>query len=202
MAEQRSPRQRRARAGALAGALLALPGAGAAAELPTGFGGIEIGDAWTSAESLHPFREVADASSRWDRYIRECGYRAVVVDAGDGRLLVTVNDFVVTGLSYATPLEPGTDVMEVAQTVLDAYGQPDVAVMRDVYGSVTIDPGQVNYVTLEYEAPDAVRFSVSGRSLWSYQIQVEHEHRRWHENRTAQCARELDRAADAAAGDG
>jgi len=160
------------------------------AELPAGFGGIRVGDAWLDLRDQFKFRNMVALTTPWDRQVNECGYRSVLLATENGELLVTVNDFVVTDVSYVTPIKPGSDLLQVADVVMENYGQPDRASMRDAVGKVTIDRDRVNYITLSYSDPRPVRFMLSGAELWRYQITVDFPHRRWHENKTARCARE------------
>ena len=68
--------------------------------------------------------------------------------------------------------------------------------MRDLFGQVTIDKDRVNFITLEYDRRDQIVFYISGRELWQYQIRVQLERYRWHENKTLRCARAKDAAAE------
>lgn len=188
---------RRGRGAAAAALLLALAADAAAAELPRGFGDISVGDPWSGIESRHEFRALSDVSSAWDQYVHDCGYREVVLEAENGRLMVTVNDFVVTELTFVTAIRPGSDLLAAADEVMQTYGQPDSASMRDLVGAVTIDRDRVNYVTLHYSEPREVRVSLSGEDLWQYQVSVRLAQHRWHENKTLQCARARERAAQA-----
>jgi len=164
--------------------------ASAGAELPAGFGGIRVGDAWLDLKDQFRFRNLVALTTPWDHQVNECGYRSVLLATENGELLVTVNDFVVTDVSYVTPIKPGSDLLQVADVVMENYGQPDRASMRDAVGKVTIDRDRVNYITLSYSDPRPVRFMLSGAELWRYQITVDFPHRSWHENKTARCARE------------
>ena len=175
--------------------LLAAAGAAAASELPKGFGGIDVGDSWNDIQARFHFRNLAGIVSPWDRYVSECGYRAVQLDAKNGVINVTANDFVVTEVSLTTPIKSGSDVLGVADLVMQTYGQPDAASMRNQLGAVTITRDDVNYVTLDYHSPREVRFTISGRDLWRYQVRVLFQQHRWHENKTLQCARAKDRQA-------
>ena len=187
----------------LAGCLLiASMGAGSAhaqSDLPSGFGGISVGAAWTDIENAYEFRRLDSSSTPLDRFAAECGFRSLALDAQEGELLVTVNDFVVTDIGYITPIQPDSDLVAVADLVMRNYGQPDRASMRNLLGQVTIDRDQVNFVTLEYRQKKAVEFTLTGRDQWEYRIRVRYEHHRWHENRTMRCAREREKEAIAAA---
>lgn len=176
--------------------LLAPPGSAQSA-LPSGFGGIEVGAKWEDLEGSFAFESLASVSSPWDRHARECGFRYLRLEADTGELLITVNDGVVTDVVYVTPLEADADVVAVADLVMQSYGQPERASMRNALGQVTIDRDDVSYVTLEYARPRPVEFSIAGPNLWEYRIRVRFEHHRWHENRTLRCTRERDKAVPA-----
>ena len=103
----------------------------------------------------------------------DCGYRSVLATIGNGQLMVTVNDFVITDVSYTTAIEAGSDLFAVADLVIQNYGQPSAAIMRDLFGQVTIDKERVNFITLEYDRRDQIVFYISGRELWQYQIRVQ-----------------------------
>ena len=165
-----------------------------AAELPAGFGGINVGDSWLDVQGRRDYESLADLSSPWGRHVQECGYYSVRLPADKGQLLITVHDFVVTDLSYVTPINEGSDLLAVADLVMNTYGQPDSAAMRNAVGTVSIDKDDVNYITLDYsKGARPVQFNISGRALWRYQIKVRYEHYRWHENRTYRCAREKEK---------
>ncbi len=161
--------------------------------LPQGFGGINIGAPWLDVRDQQPGEEVSQITTRMDGFAQTCGYTVVRIDAGVGELLVTVHDFVITSLSFVSPLRQDSGVMEVADTVLKTYGQPASASMRDVLGQVTIDRDRVNFVTLSYHSPNPVEFTVSGRELWQYRISVDFQHSRWHQNKTYRCARQMEK---------
>ena len=76
--------------------------------------------------------------------------------------MVTINDFIVTDLSFATPLQEGSNLMDVADVVMQTYGQPKAATMRDAFGKATLNNRRVNHVELRYEAKNPVTFFVSG----------------------------------------
>ncbi len=166
--------------------------------LPQGFGGIEIGARWLDIRDQQPADEISQVTTPMDGFAQACGYAVARIDAGVGELLVTVHDFIVTGLSYVSPLRQDSGVMEVADTILKTYGQPAAASMRDVLGQVTIDRDRVNFVTLSYRSANPVEFTVSGRELWQYRISVGFQHSRWHENKTYRCARQMEKQNKAA----
>jgi hypothetical protein len=168
-------------------------------ELPSGFGGVTVGDTFEQVSARFNLENLDGLATPWDAYLRECGYRTTRVDAEKGELLVTFNDFVVTRLSYITPIKPGTDLLAVADLVMQTYGQPDRASMRSIFGKVTIDKDEVNFITLSYRSPRNVDFTISGRELWEYRITVNFERERWHENNTMRCAREKEKEAAKAA---
>lgn len=170
-------------------------------ELPAGFAGIKVGDPFEEVAGQYPLQNLNGLATPWDTYVHECGFRTASLDAENGELLVTFNDFVVTELSYITPIKPDTDLLAVADLVMQNYGQPDRASMRSLFGKVTIDKDEVNFITLSYRAPRRVEFTISGRELWQYRITVRFEQDRWHENNTLRCAREKEKAAAQAAAD-
>lgn len=185
-----------------AAAVLLLCHAGASAqltELPAGFAGIKVGDPFDEVAAQYKLKNLNGLATPWDTYVHECGFRTASLTAENGELLVTFNDFVVTELSYITPIKPNTDLLAVADLVMQNYGQPDRASMRSIFGKVTIDKDEVNFITLSYRSPRRVDFTVSGRALWQYRITVKFEQDRWHENNTMRCAREKEKAAAQAA---
>ena len=171
------------------------PWAGASTTLPKGFAGIEIGALWDQVADLHDFQNLATTTTEWGAYVAECGYRSVLTSFDQGQLMITVNDSIVTDVSYITSVEPASDLFALADLVIQSYGQPDSAIMRDLFGQVTIDEDRVNFITLQYRRRNDVTFYISGRELWQYQIRVQLERYRWHENKTLRCAREKDAAA-------
>jgi len=173
--------------------LLSAPLAGA--ELPHGFGGIALGANWNQLAERYTTRELDEITTPWDRYVRECGYHALEINADKGRILVTLNDSVVTEITYITSIKKDSDVTAVADLVMRNYGQPDSAAMRDLFGQVTIDRKRVNFVALQYRRPRTAQFTVSGAPLWEYRIQLRHRQFRWYENKTLRCARAKERAA-------
>jgi hypothetical protein len=110
-----------------------------ASSLPTGFGAINVGTPWVEIESRNDFEDLSDTSTVMARLSQQCGYKNVLVTTGTGELLVTVNDFIVTELSYATPLGRDSDLMAVADLAMQTYGQPKAATMRDAVGKATLD---------------------------------------------------------------
>lgn len=172
----------------------------ASAQLPTGFGSLHVGQSWIDIEGKFAYQDLSDASTLTERLAQECGYKHVVTRTGGGSLLITTNDFVVTELAYVTPLEPGSDLMAVADLVIQTYGQPKSASMRTALGQATIDRARVNYIELVYESEHPVTFFVSGQALWEYQITVRYARTRWHQNKTFRCAREREKALAAETG--
>ena len=164
-------------------------------ETPAGFGGITIGDKFEDVSAKFPLQNLDGLATPWDTYLYECGYRTARLDAEKGELLITFNDFVVTQLSYITPIKPDTDLLAVADLVMQNYGQPDLASMRSLFGTVTIDKDDVNFITLTYRRPRKVEFTISGEDIWEYRITVTFERSRWHENKTLRCARDLEKEA-------
>ena len=170
----------------------------AATPLPKGFAGVDVGRSWLEVETLYVFQDLSTPTSEWGKFAAQCGYRSVLANVENGQLMVTVNDFVITDVSYTTAIDSGSDLFVVADLVIQSYGQPSAAVMRDLFGQVTIDKDRVNFITLEYGRQDQIVFYISGRELWQYQIRVQLERYRWHENKTLRCAREKDADATAA----
>lgn len=178
---------------ALAGLLLAR--SASAEPLPDGFGGISVDMPWSAVESGFQVAPLDQPVTGWDTHVRDCGYRAVRIAADSGELLVQADDFTVTAVSFVSPLTPGSDLLEVAELVLQSYGQPERATQRDALGQVTLDRAAVRYVTLEYEDPRPVEFSIAGAGVWEYRVQVRSEQARYHLNRMLRCARDRERAA-------
>ena len=137
--------------------------AAATTPLPKGFAGIEVGHSWGEVKGLYPFEDLATPTSIWGKFVAQCGYRTMLANLEKGQLMVTVNDHVVTDVSYTTAIEPHADLFEVADLVIESYGQPSAAVMRDLFGQVTIDKDRVNFITLEYDRRDQIVFYISGR---------------------------------------
>ncbi len=165
------------------------------AQLPIGFGPIAVGQPWIEIEGKFPYQDMSDASTLPERFSQECGYKQVSMTTDKGYLLVTTNDFVVTELSLITPINPGSDLMAVADLVMQTYGQPKSAAMRTALGQATIDRQRVNYIELKYDSEHPVTFYVSGANLWEYQTKVSFVRGRWHQNKTYRCARELEKTA-------
>ena len=126
---------------------------------------------------------------------RKSSRRQQILETEAGTLLVTVNGSVITALSRLTPLEPGSDLLEAAERVIDTYGQPEQATLRDASGRITLDRNRARFVTLEYRQPRPVEFSLSGAPLWEYRIAIQDPRQRWHENKTLRCARAREQAA-------
>lgn len=195
---RRRARRYRSPAGGLVGCVTLLVFALAQAqpsETPAGFGGITIGDSFEDVSAKFPLQNLDGLATPWDTYLYDCGYRTARLDAEKGELLITFNDFIVTQLSYITPIKPDTDLLAVADLVMQNYGQPDLASMRSLFGTVTIDKDDVNFITLTYTKPRKVEFTISGEDIWEYRITVSFERSRWHENSTTRCAREKEKQA-------
>ena len=150
----------------------------AQSEFPNGFGGINVGTKWEEIRGQFEFQRLDTESTTWDQYASQCGFQVLLLEAENGRILATLNDFVVTDVTYATPIEPNSDLLAIADLVMQNYGQPERASMRNVVGQVTIDRSDVNFITLEYRKPKLIRFTVSGREQWEYRINIRFEHSR------------------------
>ena len=175
---------------------LVLPSAAySQSELPAGFGGINIGDNWNDVQDLHNYRVLDEVTNSWDEHILACGYQTLLIEADKGDLLITVQNSVITSLSYTTPIKPDSNLLQVADLVMQTYGQPDRASMRNLFGRVTISKEDVNFVLLEYVRPQRVEFTISGRGLWQYRTKIRHKQFRWHENQSRSCARERQKEA-------
>jgi hypothetical protein len=183
----------------VAAALFSGPGLAQPSELPTGFGGINVGDKWEDVADRFELQDLDSLATPWDTYVQDCGYRNALLKAEKGELILTFEDFVVTELSYVTPIKPETNLLTVADLVMQNYGQPDRASMRNIFGKVTIDKDQVNFITLTYGSPRTVEFNISGRELWEYRIAAHFPRKRWHENNTLRCARDREKVAAKAA---
>lgn len=136
--------------------------------LPKGFAGIDVGRPWSEVKDLYTFEDLATPTTAWGKFVADCGYRTMLANLEKGQLMVTVNDHVVTDVSYTTDIEQPADLFAVADLVIQSYGQPSAAIMRDLFGQVTIDKDRVNFITLEYDRRDQIVFYVSGRELWQY----------------------------------
>ena len=175
----------------------------AATDLPSGFGGISVGDQWPTIEGAYTFESMNTTTSGWEELVAACGYRSVRLSAENGELLLTVNDFVVTDISFVSPIKEDSDLVQVADLVMKNYGQPDRASMRDRVGNITIDQGRVNYIALDYKSgKKIVQITIAGNALWRYQVKVLYEHQRWHENKNLQCARQREAEQKKAAASG
>jgi hypothetical protein len=179
----------------IAAVLFSSPGLSQQSDLPTGFGGINVGDKWEDVADNFELQDLDSLATPWDTYVQECGYRNALLEAENGKLIITFEDFVVTDLSYITPIKPETNLLTVADLVMQNYGQPDRASMRNIFGRVTIDKDQVNFITLTYGSPRTVEFNISGRDLWEYRIAARYPRKRWHENNTLRCARAREKQA-------
>jgi hypothetical protein len=156
---------------------------------PSGFGSLTLGMSWDDVQSSNELVELTRFTSEWERLIYECGYRRAQLAMGEARLLVTAEDFTITRLSFVTAIDKGSNLMQVAQSIIDSYGQPRQATMRDALGAITIDQSAANYVTLEFAGDSHVEFVVSGNPLWEYRISIEDGNARRVQNRTIRCAR-------------
>ena len=165
--------------------------------LPVGFGGVNVGMAWSDVEAGFRYESRDFPATVWDEHVRSCGYRSVRIAADNGELLVEAEDFTVTSVSYVSPIAPGSDLLAVADLVLASYGQPERATQRDILGNVTLDRAAAQFITLEYSDPQPVLFSIAGANLWQYQVQVRYQHERWHLNRMMRCARDVENSAPA-----
>ena len=157
--------------------------------LPAGFGSFALGMHWDDVQSNAEFVELTRINSEWERLVYDCGYRHAQISTDKGRLLVTLEDFTVTELSYVTAIQKGSNLMQVAQLIINNYGQPQQATMRDALGAVTIDQSIANYITLEFGGDKQARFEVSGAPMWEYRISIEGSDLRGTQNRTIRCAR-------------
>lgn len=166
-----------------------LPTGGAAAPLPEGFGGVQVGSTWAEAQSALSPVALDIRLTDLDRRAHACGYREGRVRTRNGSLHVTAHDFVVTAMHYSTPLREGSTPEQVARLVRQTYGIPGAEVWRDPFGRQTDARRSAAHVALDYGHEHPVRFSASGAPLWRYQVSVTFRDRRLHENRTARCAR-------------
>ncbi len=186
-----------ARTAICAGALLSAPLAPAQEKVPpTGFAGIDIGDRWQEVSAGLSYELIDSLATPWDVYLNECGYQSVRVSADNADLLVTVNHFVVTEVIFATPIRPGSNLLEVARLVEENYGPPDRRRMRTLFGKETENGSEANFITLAYSTPHPVIFSISGRALWKYQITARSPKADWYANKSLLCAREKEKEAD------
>ena len=78
---------------------------------------------------------------------------------------MTVNDYVVTQISFATSIRPGSDLMQVARLVEKNFVPPERREMRTLFGKETDDPADANFITLFYRTPRPLDISISGRAL-------------------------------------
>ena len=168
-------------------------------DLPTGFGDIDIGDAWQEVSANLSYEIIDSLATPWDLFLNQCGYFSLRVSADTAELLVTVNHFVVTEVSFATSIRPGSDLMQVARLVEKNYGPPERREMRTLFGKETGNPAEANFITLFYRTPHPVDISISGRALWKYQITARSPKADWYANKSLQCAREKEKQADLSA---
>jgi hypothetical protein len=161
----------------------------AQAALPTGFGSLTLGMQWDAIHANNELVDLTRTTSTWERLVYDCGYRHAQSNTANARLLMTAEDFTLTQLSYVTGIEKGSNLMRVAQLVINSYGQPRQATMRDALGAVTIDQSAANYITLEFDGPNHATFVVSGAPLWEYRISIQSADLRRAQNRTIRCAR-------------
>ncbi len=182
--------------GALWLLLLAQAAVDAAAQspLPTGFGTLSLGAPWSTVEHLAGYTELTRPATGWDRLVHECGYRSGVIALDRGRLLVTTRDFRITSLGRVTPIEPGSDIVAVAQSVIEQYGPPARRTLRDALGATTEHAPSAAYVDLEYDGAAQARFTVSAAPLWEFRISITHNASRQFEERNTSCAHERERA--------
>ena len=157
--------------------------------LPTGFGAVTLGMSWNDAQSANKFVELTRINSDWERHVYDCGYRHAQLTRDDSRLLVTAEDFMVMQLSYVTSIKKDSNLMQVAKQIIDNYGEPNQATMRDELGAITIEQATANYVTLVFDGATHAKFMVSGTPLWEYRISIEDANLRGAQNRTVRCAR-------------
>lgn len=165
-------------------------------DLPTGFGDIDIGDSWQEVSSDLSYEIIDSLATPWDVYLNQCGYLSLRASADTAELLVTVNDFVVTEVSFATSIRPGSNLMEVARLVEKNYGPAERREMRTLFGAETENAAEANFITLFYRVPHAVDISISGRALWKYQITARSPKADWYANKSLLCAREKEKQAD------
>jgi hypothetical protein len=166
--------------------------AGTDSALPTSLAGVSIGEQWQSVEARNQVTSLDHLAVPWDHHARACGYRSALLARDKGELLIEVQDFVVTQLSYSTPIEAGSDVRALADEVIRSFGNPVFAEMRDALGRPTIG-ADVNTIVLGYDSPNPVRFTLSGAATWRYNVTVDHEDTRLHQNTMLRCARERER---------
>ena len=165
-------------------------------DLPTGFGGIDIGDSWQQVSADLSYEIIDSLATPWDVFLNQCGYLSIRVSAEKAELLVTVNDFVVTEVSFATSIRPGSDLMQAARLVERNYGPAERREMRTLFGQETDNPADANFITLFYRSPHPVDISISGRALWKYQITARSPKADWYANKSLLCAREKEKQAD------
>ncbi|NKC14764.1 MAG: hypothetical protein GKR94_22030 [Gammaproteobacteria bacterium] len=158
--------------------------------LPLGFGAVKIGQPWAQIENQLTYKDLTDESTLVGQLAQECGYRAVAVGTGEDELLITTNDHIVTELAYVAKLQQGANVSAVAELVMQTYGAPRSAAMRDALGQATINRSSVAHIELGYESEHPVAFYISGPSLWQYQVTIRFNRARWHENRNNRCVRQ------------
>jgi hypothetical protein len=161
----------------------------AATPLPTGFGPVSLGTPWNEVVATAGVSELTRATSSWEQLVRACGYHSAELRLEGGRLLITAQASQVTGLSYATPIAPGSDLAQVAAGVMRRYGPPLQTTLRDAFGAIIVDESRARHVVLEYGGQLKARFAVSGAPLWEYRVSVEDHDARRLENRTLRCAR-------------
>jgi hypothetical protein len=178
-----------------AGLLLCHPVTAQKAQLPGGFGPLSLGMPWDEARNAGDFTELTRPATAWEQHVFDCGYRSARFEMADASVLVTAQDHVVTALSYATTIERGSNLMKVAGLVIENYGQPRQATLRDELGAVTIERSRANHALLEYLGTVDATCAVSGDPLWEYRITINGRNMRRLENRTIRCARAREKQA-------
>ncbi len=176
-----------------AGLLLAL--GATAAELPGAFGAFTLGMSWEDASAVGTHTELTHATSDWERHVHACGYRSARFEIDGTTVVVTTQDFQVTELSQTTAIRPGRSVQQVAQEVINAYGKPTQATLRDDLGAVTVDTARASHALIEYAGSNRVSIAISAEPLWQYRVNLVAGEARRLENRTIRCAREREKEA-------
>ena len=178
------------RVGCILALLAAWPSGGLAASLPEQAAGIRIGEPWRPDDPRFAgATELSFAVSPWDRLARKCGYLMVRLESPGAELLVEVEDATVTRLVHRTPLPAARSPLEHAESLIAAYGPPATVSLRDAQGSVTSEHERAAFVTLDYEAPNPVRFTLSGAPARSQTTVIQYQERRWHQNKMMRCTR-------------
>lgn len=165
-----------------------------AAELPSGFGGVQVGDPWLLVKDRYSYTDLADHNSDSGRRARECGFFSLAAQDAGETFQVTVHNFVVTDISRVRKLPPNSDLSQEKGRLIEAYGPPAKEEFRNIFGVAVGNESGANYIILHYKAPNPLRVELSGAALWQRQDTLRYQKARLHENRNQSCVRKKRKA--------